>query len=191
MEPLHLAGLLLTGGTSRRMGADKATLEFGGSTLASRVAAALREVAYPVLAVGPPAGTGLDAIGDPSEGPLVAFVAGADALAARVPAGTPVLLVACDLPFVTADVLRGVALAAPDADACVPVTDGRDQPLCARYSQGAVAQARALVREGARAMRDLLAAIGVSRVDVDARALVDVDTPQELDQARRILDGSA
>lgn len=47
------AGLLLTGGASRRMGADKALLEIGGRRLADRGASVLAAVCHPVLEVGP------------------------------------------------------------------------------------------------------------------------------------------
>ena len=47
------AALLLTGGASRRLGRDKATLMVGGVPLARRTAALLVEVANPVIEVGP------------------------------------------------------------------------------------------------------------------------------------------
>src|SRR5512135_3454415 len=83
IQPGHPAGLLLTGGASKRMRRDKATIDFGGVPLAVRVARALAQVAYPVLAVGIEAGTGLPTVDDPREGPLVAFVRGAAELRAR------------------------------------------------------------------------------------------------------------
>lgn len=169
------------------MGEDKALLPLGGEPMAARVARALRSVAYPVLAVGMEAGTGLDAIADPREGPLVALVAGADALRARGHEG-PVLALACDLPFVTAGALGVIAASLGDADAAVPVEGGRDQSLCACYAPAALDAARALVASERRAMRDLLAAVRVRRLALDA-ALGDVDTPDEYARARRQLEG--
>ena len=177
-------GLVLTGGTSTRMGADKATIAFEGMTLAARVARALAPIARPVLAVGHEAGSGLEAIEDPSQGPLVALVAGADALAAR-DATSAVLLVACDLPFVTSRALTEVAAALGDADAAVPVVGDREQPLAACYSPRAHDVARALVEGGERSMRALLEQLDVARVAIaDASDLIDVDTPGELEAAR-------
>lgn len=163
------------------------------------MARALAVVARPALAVGEEAGTGLEAVPDPRRGPLAAFVAGADALAARGAAG-PVLLVACDLPFVTARLLAFVAraLRESEADAAVPVLGGRDQPLAACYAPRAAAVARTLTAEGHDAMRDLLAAIDVRRLPEEEwahvaspDALLDVDTPEDLEAARRILEGPA
>ena len=47
-----VCGLLLTGGRSRRLGADKAGLVLDGETLAHRMAARLAAVCDPVLEVG-------------------------------------------------------------------------------------------------------------------------------------------
>nr|MDP9020189.1 NTP transferase domain-containing protein [Actinomycetota bacterium] len=48
-----VAGLLLTGGASRRMGRDKALLAVHGLPLAQRTAGVLAAVVAPVLEVGP------------------------------------------------------------------------------------------------------------------------------------------
>jgi molybdopterin-guanine dinucleotide biosynthesis protein A len=158
------------------MGRDKATLELGGVSLAVRAANVLRDVAYPVRVVGPEAGSGLEPVDDPSEGPLVAFVHGARAL----PADRPILLLACDMPLVEPDLLRGLVDALGDADAAVPVADDRDQPLCACYAQRAAMVATSLVARGERSMRALLETLDVHRVHDAERALIDIDTPADL-----------
>ena len=61
-----VAGVLLTGGASRRMGFDKALVEVDGRASAVRLAAVMQEVANPVLEVGP-GRSGLPAI---AEGPV-------------------------------------------------------------------------------------------------------------------------
>lgn len=198
MKPVHPAGLLLTGGASRRMGRDKSQLDVGGVGLAARVARVLGQVAYPVLAVGPEAGTGLFSVEDVREGPLAAFAAGMGALAVRGHDG-PALLVACDLPLIEAPLLRFLADSLGAADAVVPVVQGRDQPLCACYAPRAASVAARLAGAGSLAMRDLLDALdAVKRVPENewdhiapARALLDVDTPDQLDDVRRILDDPA
>lgn len=172
---------------------DKATLDFGGETMAARIGRALRQVAYPVLAVGPAAGSDLEQVEDPREGPLKAFVAGADALRARGHDG-PILLLACDVPFVEPGFLAHLVRSLGDADAIVPYVRGRDQSLVACYSQAAVALARWLVADGADALRDLLRIIDVRRLREEefdhiwpAWMLADLDSPGALLRARMLL----
>ncbi|MGZ4120428.1 MAG: molybdenum cofactor guanylyltransferase [Actinomycetota bacterium] len=197
MQPAHPAGLLLTGGASRRMRRDKATIDFGGVPLAVRVARALAQVAYPVLAVGIEAGTGLPVVDDPREGPLVAFVRGAEALRARGHDG-PILLCACDIPFIEPALLAHIAASVEGFDAAIPFVRGREQPLAACYAPSAVGIARWLVTDEADAMRDLMRLLNVNRLLEEtwdhiapSWSLVDLDTPGALLRAKRILRGPA
>lgn len=180
------AGLLLTGGASRRFGAPKADVRVDGDRLADRSARVLTAVASPVIEVGPGV-TELPAILEdpPGSGPLAALVAGGRALAARGSADDDVLVVAVDMPFVDEAVLRGLLVADP-ADAVVPRVDGRAQPLCARYSRSAITRATVLVRDGTRAMHALLDVLQVEWLDepqwstfATARSFVDIDTPED------------
>src|SRR5712692_6470867 len=52
-RPTALAALLLTGGSSRRMGQPKAAIVVDGTSLADRTAALLALVSDPVIEVGP------------------------------------------------------------------------------------------------------------------------------------------
>jgi len=179
------AGLLLTGGSSRRMGRDKAELVIAGERLADRAARALAAVCDPVLEVGP-GRSGLEAVDDePRSGPLVALVAGTAALRAREHKSAVVLL-GVDLPFVSEPLLRLVA-DHPAADTVVPVAGGMRQSCCARYSPAALDTAAELAERGERALHALLAAVPVVEVGEDewravapADALVDLDTPEDL-----------
>jgi molybdopterin-guanine dinucleotide biosynthesis protein A len=185
------AGILLTGGASRRMGRDKAGIEVPGDggpvTLAERTARILGAVAAPVVEVGPARGRRWAVREDPpGSGPLAAVAAGWTALEARGWTGA-VLVVATDLPLLSPGLLRW--LAAHDAErAVVPVAGGRVQPLCARYRASDLAAARDLVGAGRRAMSDLIGALDpvlIPEAEWSGPAggtsvLEDVDTPADL-----------
>jgi molybdopterin-guanine dinucleotide biosynthesis protein A len=176
------------------MGRDKAVLVIDGVPLADRTAALLRQVAAPVIEVGP-GFTTLPSTREepPGSGPLVAIVSGAAALR-RLEYHGPVLVVATDLPRLTAAYLHVLANhRAPSADHSVVPRDGggRAQPLCARYSPAALTRAQELVGAGHRSMSALLAAIDVIWLDPSSGAgsgtgtddvLRDIDTPEEFAQ---------
>ncbi len=88
----------------------------------------LQGVCAPVVEIGP-GYTALTRVEEdpPHRGPLAALVAGANAL----PRPGPVLVLACDLPFVTEALLARIA-SWPGRDSVVPVDrDGVMQPVCA------------------------------------------------------------
>lgn len=177
--------MLLTGGASRRMGFDKAYLEVGGVRNAVRLAGVLAEVAWPLVEVGSGC-SGLPAVLEEPRGggPLVALCAGAESLAALGRAG-PALVLACDLPFVTAEALAVLA-GWPGGASAVPMVGGRLQPLCARWSASDLALAKELVAAGERSMRALLEAAKVEVLDESnwsgraRRLFADADTPEDL-----------
>jgi len=182
----HVAGLVLTGGGSRRLGRDKATLLVDGERLADRTTRLLASIATPVIEVGP-GFTSTDAVSEdaPGSGPLAAIAAGGDELR-RLRAYVPVVVVAVDLPRLDTTTLCWLADHPAATDAVVPLVDGRAQPLCARYEARALARASELARRGERSMRALLDAVDVHYADerdwgpvTDPRAFADVDTPDE------------
>ena len=181
----RVAGLLLTGGTSRRLGTDKARLVLHGETLAVRAARTLGAVCDPVIEVGSGA-TGLPIVCEQPAGggPLAALAAGGEALRERGHGGSAIVL-AVDFPNVTEALLEWLR------DWCgeptvVPRDRGSLQIACARYGGDALLAAQSLVFGGVRALRALL---DVVEVDVVSEAVwhtiaapdsfLDVDTPAD------------
>ncbi|MBW3644704.1 MAG: NTP transferase domain-containing protein [Actinobacteria bacterium] len=183
-----VAGLLLTGGASRRMGVDKALLEVDGLSLAQRTANVLAAVVAPALEVGP-GRTTLPAVEEEQagEGPLTAAAAGFRALAGLGHAG-PVIVVATDLPRLSVAVVQALA-SHPSGGSVVPVVAGRPQWLAARWSPRATGRAPALVRQGQRRIGALAGDLDdlddVEWLDASdwAGDLFDVDTPADLRHA--------
>lgn len=148
-----VAGLLLTGGASRRLGQDKAEVRVEGERLVDRSARLLAAVTHPVLEVGP-GYTRLVRVdeGTARRGPLAAVAAAVPAL----PSGVATLVLAVDMPRLTPALLAAL-VAHPSPHTVVPVDgSGRLQVLCARYSPEALAGAALAVAGGKRAMAALL-----------------------------------
>jgi len=157
-------GAILAGGKSRRFGSPKALAMMGGVTLVERVARPLREAgARPVLITGPhlpDLGHLLPCRSDlrPGLGPLSGLHT------ALVWAGelglTGTLCVACDMPFLSADLLRRIAERgeASHDTVIVPESGGpRDiEPLCAWYPTSAASVVAKLLESDTRTMAHLL-----------------------------------
>jgi molybdopterin-guanine dinucleotide biosynthesis protein A len=176
------AGVLLTGGASRRMTTDKANIVWRGETLAARAARVLAAACDPVIEVGSGATT-LRCVSEepPGSGPLAALLTGARALGSP----GPVVLLACDLPFVESPVLCVLA-DWPGRPTVIPVVGGRLQYACARYGPDALARAEIALAAGDHSLR----AAGGDDYDelseaqwgasAAANTFADVDTPTDL-----------
>ena len=162
------AGIVLAGGTGRRMGRPKASIELAGRTLAHRAADMLREVGCdPVLVVEG---------GD--EGPLAALLEPCLDLDAD-----EVYVLACDLPLAAPVVAR----LTEKSIAVDP--DGRDQPLCSRWRRADVlAYLESAVPGGERRMSALVDALQPTRIEATADELLNVNTPADLDRAALLLE---
>ena len=177
------AGFILIGGGSTRMGNDKALLPFGGDVLVTHIAYAVKGAAGSVHLVGPPARyghLGLPVIPDlyPGFGPVGGVVTALTASGAEWN-----LIVACDMPAVTAEFLDALLREARKSGAqCVlPVTpDGRRHPLCAVYHRSAREPLAHAVAKGTHRLLTAIEALSLHLHPVSATdSLVNVNTPTE------------
>jgi molybdopterin-guanine dinucleotide biosynthesis protein A len=182
----NVSAALLTGGASRRMGADKARLEIAGEPAAVRLAGRLAALFEEVLLVGgepPPEARGRRVADAP--GPRSALRGLVAALEAA--SGERVVVLATDLLGVTPELLLAL-VAAPEADVVAPRTARGPEPLCALYRRDAVlGEARRRLAAGRLALHELLGALRVHWLEGDDLAAVDpesalanVNTPEEL-----------
>ncbi|MBW2426676.1 MAG: molybdenum cofactor guanylyltransferase [Deltaproteobacteria bacterium] len=183
----NVTGALLLGGRSTRMGRDKARLEWQGEAWSTRIARLLDDLFEQTLLVGgdpEPEAPGIR-VADPS-GPACALRGLVGALEAA--SAERVIVVATDLPLLTADLLLALT-AWPESDAVVPRDDRGDHPLCAIYRREAcLAAARANLAAERLALRDLLSVVDTQRVALealgvgiaDADVLTNINTPEEL-----------
>lgn len=120
--------VLLTGGASLRMNADKAAIEVNGVPMGLRIARELAEGNWPVLVLGnqPLEGFPFQADTEPHKGPVAA-------LRGFSPQAQTVFIVSCDIPLFRGRVAEALAQSTLDADAAVPEIEGRPQYLCAAY----------------------------------------------------------
>lgn len=179
------------------MGSDKALQPVDGVAIALRVARALRAAADPVIVVGPHRELGSEAVLDEGKGPLAAMLAGWERLIA-LGCGGPVFLAACDLPFLTPDLVLHLADQLGRADAAVPLLGSRAQPISACYAPAALPILRKLIAGGSDSMRSLVDSLQVNLIPeaswgviAASEALFDVDTLLELQTARQWAESSS
>lgn len=173
--PHAVSGAILAGGLARRLGgADKAALLVHGRSILERQLEVLGGVASDVFIVAnDPArssGSGVRVVADvvPGIGPLGGIYT------ALVSASSPqVLVLACDMPFVTVPLLTMLAERGRDVDAVVPrVSDGW-HPLCASYSTRIAPVLRAAIDGGRFKVTDALAQVNLVALGADELAIVD------------------
>ena len=139
---MEITIIILAGGISRRLGRDKAAEPFGDETLLRRVVRRASESVGSNDVVIVVANTGqserapadiphrlvLDAL--PGSGTLGGTYTGLEAARSEW-----ALVVACDLPFLSAPLLHYMTGLRDGVDAVVPVIDGRPEPTHALYSR--------------------------------------------------------
>lgn len=178
---MNVEGVVLTGGASRRMGVDKATIIVDGKPVAVRQAVSLIEAGWPVTVLGqePIAGCAFVRDAESFAGPLAA-------LSHFVPSAEYVFVLSCDVPLFDAVVAEVCLREMGSFDAVVPVVGGRDQPLCALYRRSAWTSLPS-AQESGRVM-DWVSRLKIRRVaaeslislGVQSEWVTGVNTPEEL-----------
>jgi len=185
---------ILAGGSSSRMGTNKALLKVGGRGMLYRTANLLRPLVDDLFIVAddasPYAGLGLPVIPDvhPGRGAIGGIHA-----ALRHAARPLVLCVACDMPHIGPGVIELLLSSArPDDDALVPRIGGWAEPLLAVYGRNASAGFERAIVAGRLKVMAALDGLRVRFIDEsalrvadpDLRSFVNVNTPGELAAAR-------
>lgn len=192
MNGVH-CGILVGGLGSRMGGVAKGLLRArpDGPSLVERLRTEL-ERACPnsqIVLVGQRteyAALGLPMLADTVNG--IGPLAGLEALLldARLNGAGHALAVACDLPFVGAELLRRLCVESPATLALAPKQDGRWQPLCARYSvTEGLAVIDALRARGERALFRVLEELDATELvlgEAERAQLIDWDRPEDVSE---------
>src|SRR5712671_3297675 len=177
---------ILTGGKASRFdGRDKSALVVDGRTILERQLSELLPVAGEILIVGTHAPReGVRLVSDivPGSGPLGGLHAALTEAAHEV-----VVVVACDMPYVSGPFLAHLAELARDADAVVPQTERGYHPLCAAYTRACLVPIAERVASRRLTMMEALTDLNVRLVSAGEiekfgrrhRLLANINTPAE------------
>lgn len=179
---------ILVGGDSSRMGTDKALYEVDGSAMAIRVASAATAAgANEVLLIGGTQARAKKLTGIwkkdlyPGEGPLGGVIT-----ALKASSHDSVVVLSCDMPFVTDAVISSLVRGLTDAQATVGRTD-RLNWLCAAWSkQECLKTLESVWKRNERAVHRAAVLLDVAEVPVPAVAVRNINSPADL-----VADGDA
>lgn len=182
-------GVVLAGGLGRRLGGPKATIRLGGRPLISYPVRALQDALGRVVVVAK-AGTDLPSLPgvevwiEPEEPrhPLTGIVH-----ALESSEGRPVLVCACDLPLVAAEVIQEIAAAPEEALAVLACGPAGLQPLLGRYPPQALGPLTAALHAGL-SVKEAVGSLKTRHHRIrDPAVLLNVNTPGELREAEGLL----
>lgn len=186
-----IAGIILCGGHSQRMGQDKASLQLGDQTFLQHISGTLRPICKPVVLVGRADQRQMFSSEDefvtdlvPDAGPLAGLVTGLDKVRQRADLA---LVVACDTPLIQSALVRFLVSCIGDSDAAIPWDGEHLYGLTAVYRTGAADLLRKMLDRGQRKIQNIAQAIRIKKISLDEirqadpnlDSLLGCNTPEE------------
>ena len=185
-----VSAIVLAGGQSRRMGRDKALIEFQGRPIIAHVVDTLRALSDDIVVVSNrpelygPFGARVVPDYEPPCGPLGGIAAGLQAVQHPL-----AVVVACDMPFLNVALLSWLTNLADEHDAVVPQTGDEFEPLHAVYRRECYSPIVRRLERGERRVISFFADVRLRPVpepewrvlDPAGRSLVNLNTPGDLD----------
>jgi FdhD protein len=185
-----VTGVILAGGTSRRMGRNKALLEVDGNSIISRIYRTLAGMFHEVIVVtdSPLDYEFLPCRKVPDIFSKFGSIAGLHS--ALTHSSTPhTFVTACDMPFIDQSIITYLCHLRQEEgyDAVIPYSKGGQEPLHAVYSSACKDIFERAIQEGERKVVDIVKKIKVRDVTYDevrsiggqAAAFLNVNTPEE------------
>lgn len=191
---ITLSAAILAGGKAQRLGGlDKRTLRVDGRSIFDRQLALLRGLTDTIVTVGHSPATGEITTGTstiPDRIPGAGALGGLYSALADAP-GDHVLVIACDMPFLTRPFLAHLIDAVAGVDVAIPRDARGRHPLCGVYASAAAPHLRARIEAGSLRVQEALDGLRVREIgpeelapyDLDGRLLLNVNTPDDYARA--------
>ena len=188
-----IAAIVLAGGKSSRMGQDKALIKLGDRSLLYQICTLAQECATQVYVVTPwiekyqailPNNCQLIPEKVRHQGPLRGFAVGLQYVKQDW-----VLLLACDLPLLTASVVKQWCQYLPtvssSAIALLPSSSKGWEPLCGFYRRSCLSSLKTYLEGGGKSFQSWLSNHTVQELPVsDRQVLFNCNTPEEFKKIR-------
>lgn len=188
---------ILAGGKGRRLGMNKALLEIGGKTILDRIIEVLLDIFPSILLVvqdeedfpHPDCGPRVEVVADllPEKGPL-----GGIYTALEYSPAPYVFVMACDMPYPSRRLIDCLLAQARGREAVVPRKGDYIEPLFAVYGRDIRGRIHTRLQKNRLKIYELIRELDVryldeeeiAACDPDSRSFFNINTPQDLEQAR-------
>ncbi len=190
MQSNSASVIVLTGGTSKRFGSDKAQAKIDGVSLIQRILTSIPSE-FEIIVVGPDPKIHSAVYRCVQEspiggGPVAGFKSGLELCMSEI-----VLLIATDMPFAVSRALHLMESMKPHDDAVMYVdAEGFKQSLAAIYRVEAVERALSLMGNAdGQSMQTMLTYLQIREIPMSnevAQSMSDIDTIEDLERASAI-----
>jgi molybdopterin-guanine dinucleotide biosynthesis protein A len=193
-----MTSIVLAGGKSSRLGRNKALQVIGAKSLIQWVIDHLATLSTEII-IATAHGesilccsyTGIKTVADvyPEKGPLVGIYS-----ALMASSSPKAIVVGCDMPFLSVDLLEYMSQISSTFDVVVPQTREKVEPLCAVYSRNCLASIHNLLESNELRLSELLNMVEVryikedeiNRFDPEHLSFFNVNTQADLARATQI-----
>ncbi len=182
--------IILAGGDSSRMGADKSMLAIKGRPIVEIISEQLRGTFGQILIsaneVDKLAFLGFEVIRDkiPGQGPLMGIASALEASANELN-----FVIACDIPHIDLTYVRRMLAEAEGVDIVIPTTgDERYEPLFAVYRKSALKAINEVLSSGGRKISDVFSRCRVKYIELEARGFTNLNTITEYEEFQKKYD---
>lgn len=186
---MNFSAIILAGGESKRMGQDKASIQFNGQSLLALAVEKVRQLGIKAVSISGRSGTDYSTLNcpvlldlEPGHGPLGGIERGLAASDSKL-----LLVLAVDLPHMSVPFLRKLIAQCDPATGVVPRLDGGLEPLAAIYPKcchgivsDCLSRSRLAVREFAQLCVENKIVRAMDVDPADARCFANWNTPTDI-----------
>ncbi len=190
---MKVTGIILAGGKSSRMGAEKGLQLLCGKPLISYAIEALTGLCSEIIISSSSnayAGFGFKTVADefPGIGPMGGIYS-----SLKQSTSAQNLVLSCDLPFVTVELMAYILKQGKEFEVAVPWEGERHyEPLCGFYNQSILNKLKSYIEKGNYKLPDLFEEIVINRLNLNhqpgiyhPRLFLNINTPADLALAEK------
>ncbi len=188
IEVTKVSGAILAGGKSTRMNLPKGLIQIDGKTLISSIASVLQTVVSDVMLIAN------DPVYDQCQFPLFNDIITDKGPASGIHSALThavndkVLILSCDVPFVSTELFQYLLDRSAKNEIVVPIHSGKMEPLIGVYSKSILKNLENCIIKGDYKMHDLLISLGAKFVQIPGdlfseKLFTNINTPEDLRKA--------